>query len=140
MTTSVSAPSAYRGMIESAASSYNVPAGLVSAVISAESSFNPNAKSSAGAGGLMQLIPSTAKGLGVSDVYDPQQNITAGTKYLGQLISKYGDYQLALAAYNWGPGNVDKAIKKYGANWSSISSHAPAETRKYVNKVMSNWG
>ncbi|GIO13530.1 hypothetical protein J19TS2_30850 [Cohnella xylanilytica] len=140
MNTSVSAPSAYRGLIESAASSYNVPSGLVTAVISAESSFNPKAKSSAGAGGLMQLMPATAKGLGVKDVYNPEQNVNAGTKYLGQLVSKYGDYPLALAAYNWGPGNVDKAIKKYGSSWSRIASHAPAETQKYVSKVMKNWG
>lgn len=88
----------------------------------------------------MQLMPGTAQGLGVKNVYDPEQNINAGTQYLSQLIDRYGDYNLALAAYNWGSGNVDKAIKKYGNDWSAISSHAPAETKKYVTKVMKNWG
>jgi len=87
----------------------------------------------------MQLMPGTASGLGVKNVYDPEQNVNGGTKYLSQMINKYGDYQLALAAYNWGPGNLDKAIKKYGSNWSAISSHAPKETRNYVTKVMKYW-
>lgn len=139
MTTSASAPQAYRGLISSAASKYNIPEGLVSAVISAESSFNPNAKSGAGAAGLMQLMPGTARGLGVTNVYDPTQNVNGGTKYLSQMYQQYGDYQLALAAYNWGPGNVNKAIKKYGNSWSAIQSHAPKETQNYVTKVMKNW-
>lgn len=133
-------PSAFRGLIDSAANKYgDVPPDLISAVISAESSFNPNAKSGVGAAGLMQLMPATAKGLGVKDVYDPKQNIEGGTKYLSQMIRKYGDVQLALAAYNWGPGSVDKAIKKYGKSWQAISRNAPAETQKYVVKVMNKW-
>ncbi|MBX6361971.1 MAG: lytic transglycosylase domain-containing protein, partial [Acidobacterium ailaaui] len=133
-------PSAYQGLINSAASKYGVDPGLISAIIKAESSFNPNAKSSAGAMGLMQLMPGTAQGLGVTNPFDPEQNINGGTAFFSSLMKKYGDPQLALAAYNWGPGNVDKAIKKYGQSWSSIRSHAPAETRNYVDKVMKNWG
>lgn len=134
-----SAPTKYESEISKAVSTYNnVPSSLVKAVIQAESSFNPNAKSSAGAAGLMQLMPATAKSLGVKNVYDPAQNIMGGTKYLSQMISKYGDTSLALAAYNWGPGNVDKAIKKYGKSWSKIAPHAPKETQNYVKKVLSN--
>ncbi|MFD1126650.1 lytic transglycosylase domain-containing protein [Paenibacillus provencensis] len=125
--------------MSSAASTHNVPEGLVSAIIQAESSFDPNAKSGAGAAGLMQLMPGTAKDLGVKNVYDPTQNVNGGTKYISQMYKQFGNYELALAAYNWGPGNVNKAIKKYGNSWSAIKSHAPKETQKYVNKVMSNW-
>lgn len=112
---------------------------MVTAVISAESSFNPNAKSSAGAAGLMQLMPGTASGLGVKNVYDPTQNINGGTKYLSQMINQYGDYQLALAAYNWGSGNLNKAMKKYGNSWAAVKAHAPKETQNYVTKIMKNW-
>lgn len=84
----------------------------------------------------MQLMPGTASGLGVKNPYDPVQNVNGGTQYLSQMISKYGDYQLALAAYNWGPGNLDKAIKKYGKSWSAIKSHAPKETQNYVSKII----
>ena len=87
----------------------------------------------------MQLMPGTASGLGVKNVHDAEQNVNGGTKYIGQMMSKYNDPQLALAAYNWGPGNLEKAIKKYGNNWSAIASHAPKETQNYVTKVMSNW-
>ncbi|PZD95708.1 hypothetical protein DNH61_11830 [Paenibacillus sambharensis] len=117
-----------------------MPEGLVASIIKAESNYNPNAKSGAGAMGMMQLMPGTAAGLGVKNPYDPAQNINGGTKYISQMYQKYGDYQLALAAYNWGPGNVDKAIKKYGKNWAAISAHAPKETQNYVTKVMKNWG
>ncbi|KAF6576581.1 lytic transglycosylase domain-containing protein [Paenibacillus polymyxa] len=140
MNTSLGAPQAYRGLITSSAKKYGVPAGLVDAVINAESSYNPRVKSPVGAAGLMQLMPGTAAGLGVSNVYDPAQNIDGGTRYLKGQIDRYGgDYQLALAAYNWGPGNVNKAIKKYGKSWSAIQAHAPKETQKYVAKITKNW-
>ncbi|MGG3454255.1 lytic transglycosylase domain-containing protein [Paenibacillus rhizolycopersici] len=132
-------PQAYRGIVSNAASTYGVPEGLIASIIKAESSFNPKAKSSAGAAGLMQLMPGTASGLGVKNVYDPTQNVNGGTKYIAGKLQKYGDPQLALAAYNWGPGNVDKAIKKYGNSWSAIKSHAPKETQNYVSKVIKNW-
>lgn len=132
-------PQVYRGIVSSAAAAHGVPEGLIASIIKAESSFNPNAKSSAGAGGLMQLMPGTARGLGVRDVYDPSQNVNGGTKYIAGQLDKYGDPQLALAAYNWGPGNVDKAIRKYGNSWAAIRAHAPKETQNYVTKVMKNW-
>ncbi|MEW4371770.1 lytic transglycosylase domain-containing protein [Paenibacillus kandeliae] len=129
----------YDPYIESAAKTNGVSTSLVKGIIQAESSFNPNAGSSAGAQGLMQLMPATAKGLGVTNIKDPQQNINGGTKFIAGLISKYnGDVQLALAAYNAGPGRVDSRIKKYGNSWDKIKAYMPQETQAYVGKVLAN--
>lgn len=118
------------------------PPDLVQKVIQIESAGNPNAVSSKGAQGLMQLMPATAKALGV-DPTDPIANVEGGSRYLKQLIDKYGSHDIALAAYNWGPGNIDKAISKLKArnkavSWNNIRKFAnvPMETRLYVNKVL----
>lgn len=118
---------------------------LVKAVMRAESAFNPNAVSPKGAGGLMQIMPATAKALGLKekDRFDPDKNVEAGSRYLQQQIKRFGDEKLALAAYNWGPENVAKAKAKLEAEgepvtWENIKSitKIPGETREYVDKVL----
>lgn len=120
------------------------PPSLVKAVIQVESAGKPEAVSSKGAGGLMQLMPATAKQLGIEDRFDPEQNVEGGSRYLQQMLDKYGKTDIALAAYNWGPGNIDKAIRQVKADgkrvtWANIMQavKVPQETRLYVNKVLS---
>ncbi|MBW7473683.1 lytic transglycosylase domain-containing protein [Paenibacillus oenotherae] len=130
-------PTAYDNYIEAAAAKYNVDPALVKAVIDTESSYNPNAVSSAGAKGLMQLMDGTARGLGVSNSFDPQQNIEGGTRYLSYLLNKYdGNVQAALAGYNAGPGRVDRAGIHNNADVAEKLHLLPQETQKYIAKVM----
>jgi len=119
------------------------PADLVKAVIQVESAGKPNAVSNKGARGLMQLMPGTAKDLGV-DATDPEENVEGGSRYLQQQIKEFGDKRLALAAYNWGPGNIKNAIAKIKADgkkptWENIKQYVkvPRETREYVDRVLS---
>ena len=115
-------------IIKEKADKYNLDESLIKAVIKAESGFNPNAVSKAGASGLMQLMPGTARGLGVEDIFDVEQNIEGGAKYLRGMLDRFdGDKSLALAAYNAGPN----AVKRYGG----IPPYQ--ETQNYVKRVLS---
>jgi soluble lytic murein transglycosylase-like protein len=113
-------------LVRQAAQANGMDPALVAAVARAESGFNPAAVSPAGAQGLMQLMPSTARGLGVTDPFDPAQNLDGGARYLRAQLDRFGDPALALAAYNAGPGAVSRAggIPPY------------AETQTYVQRVL----
>jgi len=127
----------YGSLIEAASQKYGVDVSLVEAVIQTESNFNADAVSSAGAKGLMQLMDGTARGLGVTNSYDPQQNIEGGTRYLAMLLKKYnGNEQVALAAYNAGPGRIDRLGIDTDAELQQKLSILPQETQRYIGKVL----
>jgi soluble lytic murein transglycosylase-like protein len=113
--------------VQKAAAKYNLPAELIRSVIRAESNFQADAVSPAGARGLMQLMPETARELGVTNLFDVQQNIDGGARYLRQMLDRFGgDVKRALAAYNAGPG----AVEQYGGEVPFN------ETRQYVQRVL----
>ena len=116
----------FDNLILAASRKHLLSAALIKAVIMAESGMNPNAKSRVGAQGLMQLMPATARGLGVTDPWNPEQNINGGSKYLRKNLDRFGNIELALAAYNAGPGNVLK--------YKGIPPFE--ETQVYVERVM----
>ena len=129
LATPAKTPQDIEGIVHHYATQYNLDPGLVIAVIRQESNFNPRAVSHAGASGLMQLMPGTALEMGVTDIFDPAQNIAGGTQYLAKMLELFnGDITLALAGYNAGPGNV----KKYRG--------VPPfkETQDYIRRVMSH--
>lgn len=132
---SASPPADLLPHFQAAAAATGLPQPLLHAQASVESGFNPTAVSPAGAGGVMQLMPGTARDLGVANVNDAGSNIRAGAAYLKQQLDKYGNLDTALAAYNWGPGNVDAWLKS-GAD----PSRMPAETRNYITQVKARLG
>ncbi len=117
-------------LVQSNAMHWSVDPALVKAIIANESGFNANATSKVGAQGLMQLMPGTAAGLGVTNAYDPAQNVWGGTKYIKGLLDRFnGDVRLAVAAYNAGPN----AVEKYGG----VPPYA--ETQNYVQNVLASY-
>jgi soluble lytic murein transglycosylase-like protein len=123
-------PQALDALVDQNAATWQVDPALIKAVIANESGFDANATSSAGAMGLMQLMPGTASDLGVANAYDPAQNVSGGTRYLKGLLQRFnGDLHLAIAAYNAGPA----AVEKYGG----IPPYA--ETQNYVTSVLGSY-
>ena len=118
-------------IIHQAATRYDVDADLIHCLIAVESNFNPKAVSRKNARGLMQIMPQTAARLGVKNIFDPRENVDAGTRYLRDMLARYNnDITLALAAYNAGPDKVDRygrQVPPYG------------ETRLYVQKISRNY-
>ncbi|SMB95647.1 Transglycosylase SLT domain-containing protein [Thermanaeromonas toyohensis ToBE] len=119
-------PGELRKLLEEVARQYQLPLNLLQGVVKAESNFNPQAVSPSGALGLMQLMPETARALGVKNPFDPRENLEAGARYLRQMLDLFqGNIDLALAAYNAGPGTV----QRYGG----IPPYR--ETQEYIKKV-----
>lgn len=123
-------PTEFQPLINQVAKKYGLPVNVLTALVKQESGFNPRAVSSAGAQGLTQLMPATARGLGVSDPFNPRQNLEGGARYLSQQLKSFGSLDKALAAYNAGPG----AVQKYGG----IPPYA--ETQGYVKNIMGSLG
>jgi len=125
-----SSKSKIKELISRVSQKHGVDEKLVNALVNQESGFNPNAKSKVGALGLMQLMPATAKGLGVTNPMDPEQNVEGGVKYLKSMLDKYnGNIILALAAYNAGPGAVDK--------YDGVPPYK--ETQNYVRSILASY-
>ena len=129
-------PTSYDDLIQTASAKYGVPVDLIKAVIDTESSFNPNVVSSAGAKGLMQLMDGTARGLGVSDSFDPAQNIDGGVRYLSYQLKRFdGQEKMALAAYNAGPGRVINLGVSNDRELLEKLTLLPKETQSYITKI-----
>jgi soluble lytic murein transglycosylase-like protein len=127
---SMVAPAEIDRLVSANSAQFDVDPNLVKAIIANESGFNSNATSNVGAQGLMQLMPGTAAGLGVTNSYDPGQNVYGGTRYIKGLLDRFGgNVKLAVAAYNAGPGAVEK--------YSGVPPYA--ETQNYVQNVLSSY-
>lgn len=122
-------------LINQSAQAFGLDPALVMAIAQRESSLNPNAVNPrSGAQGIMQLEPATAREMGVTNAFDPAQNIAGGTRYLAQLINRFnGDLVKAVAGYDWGPTSVRTAVDTFGPNWLAA---APRETRDYVQAIL----
>ena len=137
---------AFKSLIQDAAGRYGYDAALLASQIAAESAFNPSARSSVGAMGLMQFMPATWADWGKGqDPDDPVANVDAGVRYmqwiLSQLQGTASPQELAFAAYNWGIGHVKNLMVQQGrSDWAALRPLVPAETRAYVDRIMGNAG
>ncbi len=141
-------PEEYYELVIKYSKDYSIPAALTFAVIKTESNFDKDVISSAGAIGLMQIMPSTYEWLAqakfnetsnVSLLFDPEINIRYGTYYLQYLYEKFGTWEKALIAYNWGEGNFKRHLDEYGYTEGDYDSIPITETRNYVKKVLHHW-
>ena len=141
-------PAEYYELVIKYSEENSVPASLTFAVIKVESNFDRYAESSAGAMGLMQIMPSTYEWLAESRfdeipitslLYSPETSIKYGTYYLRYLYDKFGTWEKALIAYNWGEGNFKKFLDEYGYTAGDYDSIPVKETRNYVKKVLHHW-
>ncbi len=141
-------PEDYYDIVMEYSSKYAVPAELVFAVIKVESNYDKNAESHAGALGLMQVMPTTYEWLAkkhfgevalVGMLYDPETNIKYGTYYLQYLYTRFGSWEKAVIAYNWGEGNFSEFLEEHGYTEGHYSSIPVSETKNYVKKVMHHW-
>lgn len=132
--------SQYDGLIRQASEKYGVSFSLIKSVMKSESNFRSDAVSRSGAMGLMQLMPNTARGLGVTDAFDPAQNIDGGTRYLKKMLDRFGgDVGVALAAYNCGPNRVAGMSISNSADTEQFSRLA-GNVQRYVSRVMERAG
>jgi hypothetical protein len=123
-----------QSIVSAAAAANGVPPAIAFAQVQQESSWNPNAyNAKSGATGLFQLEPATAAQLGVTNLTDPTQNANGAMQYMAQLYAEYGDWGTALAAFDWGMGNVNKSQAANGSGWLSS---APSETQNYVSSIL----
>ena len=137
----------YHSIVNKYAEQHSVPEQLVFAIIKVESNFDPSVVSSAGAMGLMQMLPSTYEWLTTKlgdnyskdDLYDPETNIRYGTYYLQYLYSRFGTWEKAIIAYNWGEGNFSEFLNNEGYTEGDYDSIPATETKNYVKKVMHHW-
>ncbi len=140
-------PEKYHSIVNKYAEQHSVPEQLVFAIIKVESNFDPSVVSSAGAMGLMQMLPSTYEWLTTKlgdsyskdDLYDPETNIRYGTYYLQYLYSRFGTWEKAIIAYNWGEGNFSEFLDNEGYTEGDYDSIPVTETKNYVKKVMHHW-
>lgn len=140
-------PEEYHSIVVKYSKEYAVPEELIFAVIKVESNFDKDVVSSADARGLMQMLPSTYKWLTSKlgdayyeeDLFDPETNIKYGTYYLQYLYSRFGTWEKAIIAYNWGEGNFEEFLNENGYTEGDYDSIPVKETRNYVKKVMHHW-
>jgi len=130
--TAVTSPAAkkYSSLIRYSEQKYNLPKNILARLLQTESGFNPKATNPSGAKGIAQIIPKWHPGV---DPFNPKQAIPYSAKYLREMFIRFGSWEKALAAYNYGPGNVSKTLKKYGSDWKS---NLPTETKNYIRKIL----